>query len=94
MKVQGFIVVNIVRPSNDQIQPSVHLSAVFKYFENARKEMERLWGAEKKAFDKTGSPYTSIQDGNTTRGLKYESQVGGTVLDMWIIKEVSVEVEE
>ena len=94
MKVQGFIVVNIVRPSNDRIRPSVHLSAVFKHFGNAYKEMERLWDAEKKAFDKTGESYASIQEGNTMRGLKYESQVGGTVLDMWMIKEVSVEVEE
>lgn len=94
MKVSGFIVVNIARPSNDQIQPSVHLSTVFKNFGDAYKEMERLWTAEKKAFDETNEPYTSLWDGNTMRGLKYVSQVGGIVLDMWIIKEVSVEVEE
>ena len=94
MKVTGFTIVNVVRPSNDRIQPPVHLFDVYKNFGGAYKELERLWGAQKKAFDETGSPYTSIQDGNTMRGLKYESQVGGTVLDMWVIKNISVEVIE
>ena len=94
MKVPGFIVANIVVPSNDRIQPSLHLSDVFKNLENAYNEMERLWSTEKKAFDETGDPYTSLRDGNTARGLKYESQIGGTVLYMWIIREVSVEMEE
>lgn len=89
------------------IPPGIHMNNIFKKFGDAYKEMERLWNdtknflriyatsRERQEGTPYEEPYVSFENGNTVRGLRYYSPSQDTeVVDMWIIKNISVDVEE